>query len=117
MKTLTESHIHSAIMQFLNSFPNKLIALTFKNTGTMRKGKYCPSNNTRLGVADIIVFPCTSTPFFVEVKKPQTTKSPKGKQSLEQIVFQQKAEELGYTYYIVYSVEDVEKILKSSKII
>ena len=43
---------------------------------------------------------------YVEVKKP------KGKQSENQIKFQKRCDVVGFDYHVVYSVEDVERLIR-----
>ena len=143
MKTgITEHHIHKAIMQYLQSLPTRLLALTIRNMGTVRNGRYCPSRNVIQGCADIVCFPkqylgkvivgaiekdtvekvtleriiTGREPFFLEVKKPKTTTA-KGIQRVAQKAFEIAVSELGYDYFIVYSVDDVQKILRERGII
>lgn len=115
-KTNPEQLIHKAIVNYLKMFPSKLIAITVKNTGTVRNGIWCPSSTTIKGVSDLIVFPQISVvnnvfysdwiPFFAEIK------TDKGKQSKDQKEFQKTVEALGYDYYIWRSINDAQKTLK-----
>ena len=43
---------------------------------------------------------------YVEVKKP------KGRQSENQIKFQKRCDIVGFDYHVVYSVEDVERLIR-----
>lgn len=64
----------------------------------------------RKGAADLVVCLYGGVGVYMEAKDPL-----KGRQSQEQKLFQSKMEERGFEYHLVYSVDDVKKILAGKK--
>lgn len=103
---MIESKIQAEIVQFLQS--KGLFFFSIPNEAAGKNYKIMPilkSMGLRSGVADLVVMLQGGNPLFLEVK------SPKGKQSENQIFFEKKCIELGYKYRIARSINDVEKML------
>lgn len=76
-----------------------------QNTATdRRKGAILKGMGLVPGVSDLIYLRPNSTPLFIELK----TES--GKQSAEQIKWQQTIESVGYQYKIIRSLEEAINI-------
>ena len=102
---MTESKIQYDICQYLQSkgifafsVPNELAG---KDPRRMR---HFVAMGLRSGVSDLIVL-LPNRIIFLEVK------TDKGRQSDNQKRFQKKVESLGFEYYVVRSVDEVEKIV------
>lgn len=74
---------------------NKLEAMTLKATGL------------RSGVSDLIALYPNKVAVFFELKVD------KGKQSTEQIDFEEVVKNLGFNYHLIYNFEDFKRIFES----
>lgn len=101
-----EKDIQSAICQYLFDIKH-YFGWRQNNTpiydATRKTFRAMPKYSLK-GVADIIVIK-NGTAIFLEVKRP------KGKQSDEQVDFENMAKKNGAQYYVVTSIDDVIKIL------
>ena len=110
----SEAETQKAVLELLaahNIFAGRL------NTGSgFAGGRPIQHHSFGKGCADILAFPIMYsdfeprsqiTPTWIEVK------SPKGKQSSEQVSFQKHIESLGHTYLLVRSIDDVLKWIKT----
>jgi hypothetical protein len=104
MKDL-EHQIQWSICQYLDykkvfyfAVPNG----SLRNIGVAKKLK---QEGVKAGVSDLIIL-LPNRVLFIEVK------TDKGKQQNTQKEFQNKVQELGFEYYIVRSVNDIELLLK-----
>ena len=105
---MLESKIQCEIVQYL-----QLMKVFFFSVPNEAGGKdavirmsQLKSMGLRSGVADLVVLLPKGKTIFLEVK------NEKGKQSNMQKKFEEKVNSLGFEYYIVRSVEDVQKIIK-----
>jgi len=105
---MKESGIITAINHYLQYQENlgKLIfirnnsgAFQTKTGGFYRMGKR--------GSSDFIIAIGGGRTLWVEVK------NEKGKQNINQLEFELKLKQIGHKYFLVYSVEDIEKLLKN----
>ena len=106
-----EAGIQNAIEHYLALLENqgKLIYIK-NNTGafqTPRGGFY---RMGKRGSSDFIIAVKDGKTLWVEVK------NEKGKQNNNQLLFESDIKKLGHKYFIVRSVEDVEKLLDDLKI-
>ena len=106
---LKESQIVTGICRFLSMYENlgKLYYIR-NNSGAISsdyKGKIRMIRYGKSGSSDIIIFMPNRT-IFVEVK------TEKGKQTDNQIEFQNAITKLGYEYYIVRDLMEVDAIIK-----
>ena len=76
------------------------------NVGTFLTVNGNPINIGLPGEADLTLFAKGGKTVFIEVK------TPTGRQSKQQRAFQKRAEELGFEYMIVRSLEDIKKLIK-----
>ena len=87
------------------SFPDVIISNFLYNTQTAWQG----ADNTQMGyhkgISDVILI-YRHKVFFVEFK------TPKGKQSPEQAIFQKKIEEYGFSYFLCKNIDTFHNILK-----
>ena len=97
----------SCVKWFRLQYPN-LVIYAVPNGGSrnVREAERLKSEGVLAGVADLVVLLPQGKSLYIEMKV-------KGnKQTLNQKEFQQKAEVLGHKYYVCYSFEDFEKVVK-----
>lgn len=102
-----EDKIQYAIVQWLQaqgywfySVPNE------GGGGNVARLSRLISLGMRKGAADLVVCLFGGKSVYLECKDPE-----KGRQSDAQKLFQHKMEERGFEYHLVYSLEDVQRIL------
>lgn len=110
-KKQSEADIQMLIVRWLTqngfyffSVPNELLGRLRGAAGYSRMARY-KAMGLRAGVADLVVLLPNGRTAFLEVK------TPTGKQSEHQKDFQNMVEFLGFKYFLVRSVDDVEKAL------
>lgn len=96
-----EDQIQAEIFKwYRNNHPENLIfAVPNGGTRNIREAMLLKATGTTAGVSDLIVVKQNEV-IFVEVK------TETGRQSKEQIKFEQKVKSLGFKYFIVRSVDD-----------
>ena len=103
-----ESNLQSACVRWFRlQYPN-LVIYAVPNGGSrnVREAQRLKTEGVLAGVADLVVLLPQGKSLYIEMKV-------KGnKQTLNQKEFQQKAEALGHKYYVCYSFEDFEKVVK-----
>jgi hypothetical protein len=106
---MKEKDLQKAVIQWLQ-YQENLGKLYFIRNNTFR-GQIMRKNGTvgfmrqgKVGCGDIIIFMPESRVIFAELK------SDKGKLSLEQNEFRNRIDELGYEYWVIRSIDELEKI-------
>lgn len=99
---MLEKDIQKTIIDFLRYSGWFVVKNNTVGIYKQKTGKYIPSQ--AVGLADLTILKCGRV-IMLEVK------TPKGKQSDGQIEFEKNWKEKGGEYYVVRSVEDVEKII------
>jgi len=105
-----EQQIQKSILEYLAV---KRIWCRRMNTGAVvatHNGKSRMVRYGSPGMADIL---CTLFDYSSVIVVWFEVKAPKGKQSESQGEFQKEVESEGHKYFVVYSIEDVEKALQS----
>ena len=101
-----EFYIQSDIIKyFKENYPEYLIYSCPNEACYKRKG-YFEAMGLLPGVADLTII-TDKRPLFIECK------SPDGRQSKEQRIFQANVERLGYKYYIVRSLQQFKDIIQT----
>ena len=92
---------------FRYQYPNFVIyAVPNGGSRNVREAQRLKSEGVLAGVADLTILLPQGKSLYIEMKV-------KGnRQTLNQKEFQQKAEALGHKYYVCYSIEDFEKVIK-----
>lgn len=104
---MKESFIQTAIEQTLKYYENLgKIVYEKNNTGAYKTANGGFVRYGKAGSPDFYIFCKGGKTLMVEVK------NEKGKQNENQKEFQDKITKLGFNYYIVRSVDDVDKLLK-----
>ena len=102
---MTESKIQYDICQYLQSKDIYFFSCPNELAGKdPRRMRHFVAMGLRSGVSDLIVL-LPNRIIFLEVK------TDKGRQSDNQKRFQKKVESLGFEYYVVRSVDEVENIV------
>lgn len=105
----TEAKIQVAIVQYLQSLGIWFCSIPNEAAGSGSSVKIRMSNliamGLRSGAPDLLAFLPGGRLLALEIK------APNGTQSQTQKSFQDRLENLGFEYYIVRSVEDVEEII------
>lgn len=115
---MRESHIVSAIKSWLQIYENqgKLVFIRNNSGATVtheqgRKPRFWKAGKP--GSSDFLIFICGGRTLHVECKNDTDG----GRQSFAQQEYQRKIEDLGHPYYIVRSLDDMEKILRDKGVI
>lgn len=95
----------SCVAWFKQTYPTFLI-FAVPNEATHRQSTYYAKSGVLKGVSDLIIV-LPEKVIFVEMK------SEKGKQRIEQKVFQSKIESLQQSYFLCRTLEDFKSIIKT----
>jgi hypothetical protein len=102
-----EDDIQREIVRAFRLFYPQSIIFACPNGGSRnaREGANLKRSGVLAGVSDLIVIHNRKC-LFIEVKKP------KGKQTDNQLEFEEKVKQQGFEYHVVYSTNDLLKIIK-----
>lgn len=100
-----ESQIQKQILDYLETLPGHLFWRNY--VGPIIVGKKFFAPNPMAGMPDILGFDEKSRPYAIEVKKPKTSKSGKGKVAVHQREWIKDLEAKGVLCIIAYSLDDV----------
>lgn len=103
---MKESLIQTAIEQYLKILENQGKIIYIKNNSGALKTDTRFIRFGKAGSPDFFIFTNDGGCLHLEVK------NEKGSQNENQIEYQNKIERLGHTYFIVRSVDEVERIIK-----
>lgn len=101
---MTEAQIQGQCVEWFRLKYPELLMFSVPNEATYKRSSYFSSLGMLNGVSDTIVM-LPEKILFVEFK------TPKGKQRPEQEDFQRKVEGLGYSYYIIRSLEEFKELI------
>ena len=104
-----EKDIEKSVLQYL--YHAGIFAFKYPTTGRYdtKKNTWIKTRGTITGVADIIMIMEEGKTVWLEIK------SPKGKQTPNQIEFQRKLEVRGHKYLVIRSVQDLIDWLEDSR--
>jgi hypothetical protein len=100
-----EALLQSKIVQFLQSIGVFFFSCPNEAKRSPALASRMKALGMRSGVADLVALLPGGKAVFLEVK------TDSGKQSDMQKLFQQRVESLGFSYYVVRSIEDVRKTM------
>ena len=96
---------------FRYQYPNFVIyAVPNGGSRNVREAQRLKSEGVLAGVADLTILLPQGKSLYIEMKVKSNRQTPNQKE------FQQKAEALGHKYYVCYSFEDFEKVVKQELI-
>lgn len=96
---------------FRYQYPNFVIyAVPNGGSRNVREAQRLKSEGVLAGVADLTILLPQGKSLYIEMKVKGNRQTPNQKE------FQQKAEALGHKYYVCYSFEDFEKVVKQELI-
>lgn len=101
----------SCVKWFRYQYPH-LVIYAVPNGGSrnVREAQRLKSEGVLAGVADLTILLPEGKSLYIEMKVKGNRQTPNQKE------FQQKAEALGHKYYVCYSFEDFEKVVKQELI-
>ena len=101
----------SCVKWFRYQYPH-LVIYAVPNGGSrnVREAQRLKSEGVLAGVADLTILLPQGKSLYIEMKVKGNRQTPNQKE------FQQKAEALGHKYYVCYSFEDFEKVVKQELI-
>jgi len=111
MKHQESSLQTSCVKWFRYQYPH-LVIYAVPNGGSrnVREAQRLKSEGVLAGVADLTILLPQGKSLYIEMKVKGNRQTPNQKK------FQQKAEALGHKYYVCYSFEDFEKVVKQELI-
>lgn len=111
MKHQESSLQTQCVKWFRYQYPH-LVIYAVPNGGSrnVREAQRLKSEGVLAGVADLTILLPQGKSLYIEMKVKGNRQTPNQKE------FQQKAEALGHKYYVCYSFEDFEKVVKQELI-
>ena len=111
MKHQESSLQTQCVKWFRYQYPH-LVIYSVPNGGSrnVREAQRLKSEGVLAGVADLTILLPQGKSLYIEMKVKGNRQTPNQKE------FQQKAEALGHKYYVCYSFEDFEKVVKQELI-
>ena len=111
MKHQESSLQTQCVKWFRYQYPNFVIyAVPNGGSRNVREAQRLKSEGVLAGVADLTILLPQGKSLYIEMKVKGNRQTPNQKE------FQQKAEALGHKYYVCYSFEDFEKVVKQELI-
>lgn len=102
----SEAELQKSIVEYLKKNYPQVLVFSVPNEATYRRRHYFKKLGMLSGVSDLILVFLNGI-LFIECK------TPRGKQSIEQINFHKRIEVLGFKYYIIRDLEEMKELLNN----